>query len=99
MSRTITYVHVYIILDFPIAYTKSSVFYQSKCVCLHKTVNMAVSFLNIMKIPTQRESTHENVQSCPSIGNRDLINSILYEKIFFFLVKRCPSYRTSSRVR
>ena len=29
-----------------------------------KTVNMKVFFDKVMKIPTKRESTHANVQSC-----------------------------------
>jgi len=44
MSRTITYLHVDIILDFPISYSNDSVICQSECVCLHKTVNMVVFF-------------------------------------------------------
>jgi len=45
MSKTITYFHVYIILDFPIIYRNVSVLCQSECVCLHKTVNMVVFFV------------------------------------------------------
>ena len=48
------YVHVNIILDFPITYKKASVLYQSEWACLHQTVNMVVFFLKIMKIPTKR---------------------------------------------
>ena len=40
MSRTIKYVHVYILLDFP-----ASVLCQSEFACLHKTVNMVVFFV------------------------------------------------------
>jgi len=42
MSRTMIYFDVYIILDFPITYRYTSALCQSKCACLHKTVNMVV---------------------------------------------------------
>ena len=45
MLRTIIYVHVYIILDFPITYRNALVLCQSECACLHKTVNMVVTFV------------------------------------------------------
>jgi len=45
MLRTIIYFHVYIIYDFPITYRNASVLCQSECACLHKTVNMAVFFV------------------------------------------------------
>jgi len=45
MLRTIIYVHVYIILDFPITYRNASVICQSEWACLHKTVNMVVFFV------------------------------------------------------
>ena len=45
MLRTIKYVHVYIILDFPATYRSASVPFQSECTCLHKTVNMVVFFI------------------------------------------------------
>ena len=45
MSRTILYVHVYIILEFTITYINVSFICLSECACLHKTVNM-VFFLN-----------------------------------------------------
>ena len=45
MLRTLIYFHVYIILDFPITYKNASVFCQSDCACLHKTVNMVVSYV------------------------------------------------------
>ena len=48
------YVHVYIILDFPITYTNASVLCHSECTCLHRTVNMVVFFSKMMKIPTQK---------------------------------------------
>ena len=38
--------------DFPITYRNASVIFQSECACLHKTVNMVVLFLNMIKIPT-----------------------------------------------
>jgi len=46
MSRTIIYVHVNIILDFPITY-RNAALCQSECACLHQTVNMVVFFLKI----------------------------------------------------
>jgi len=68
MSRTIIYIHVYIILDFPITYRNVSVLCQSECACLHKTVNMAVFFVK------SNENTYPkgraNVQSCPSNKKR-----------------------------
>ena len=39
------YFHVSIILDFPITYRNASVFCQSECACLHKTVNIVVFFV------------------------------------------------------
>jgi len=45
MLRTIIYFHVYIILDFSITYRNASVLCQSECACLHKTVNMVVTFV------------------------------------------------------
>ena len=48
------YVHVNIILDFPITYRNASVLCQSECAWLHKTVNMVVFCLKIMKIPTKK---------------------------------------------
>ena len=45
MLKTIIYVHVYIILDFPITYRNASVICQSVCACLHKTVNIVVFFV------------------------------------------------------
>ena len=42
MLRTIIYIHVYIILDFPITYRNAPVLCQSECACLLKTVNMVV---------------------------------------------------------
>ena len=38
------YVHVNIILDFPITYKNASVLCQSQCACLHRTVNILVVF-------------------------------------------------------
>ena len=40
----IYYVHVNIVLDFPITYRNGSVLCQSKCACLHRKVNMVVFF-------------------------------------------------------
>ena len=55
MSRTIIYVHVYIMLDFPITVIgNASVLCLSECECLHETVNMVVFFLRMMKIPIQK---------------------------------------------
>ena len=67
MSQTIIYVHVNIISDFPITYKNASVLYQSEFTCLHQTVNMVVFFPKKKgKYLPKRESTHANVQSCPS---------------------------------
>jgi len=46
MSMTLIYFHVYIlhVLDFPITYRNDSVFCQSECACLHKTVNLVGFF-------------------------------------------------------
>jgi len=54
MLRTIIYIHVYIILDFPITNRNASVLCQSECTCLHKTFNMVVFFGKVMKILTQK---------------------------------------------
>jgi len=55
MSRTIIYIHVNIILDFPKTNQNDSVLLQSECACLHQTVkHCLVFFLEIMKIPTQK---------------------------------------------
>ena len=54
MTRTIIYVHVYIILHFPITYRNASVLCQSECAFLQKTLNMVVFFVRMMKIPTQK---------------------------------------------
>ena len=42
---TIIYFHVYILLDFHVTYRNTSVFCQSECACLHKTVNILVFFV------------------------------------------------------
>ena len=39
------YFHVYIIFDFLITCINASVLCQSECACLHKTINMVVSFV------------------------------------------------------
>ena len=44
MLKQIMYYHGYIKLDFPMTYRNASVFCQSECACLHKTVNMVVFF-------------------------------------------------------
>jgi len=54
MSRTLIYVHVYIILDFLITYRNALELCQSEFTCLHETVNMVVFFFKIMKIPNQK---------------------------------------------
>ena len=41
-------------LDFPITHRNASVFCQSEFACLHKTVNMVVFFVKVMKISTQK---------------------------------------------
>ena len=45
MLRIKIYIHLYIILDFPITYENASVICQPDCACLHKTVNMEVFFV------------------------------------------------------
>ena len=45
MLRTMIYFLDYIILDVPITYKNASVLCQSECACLHKTVNMVISFV------------------------------------------------------
>ena len=45
MLRTMIYFRVYIISHFPITYRNASVRCQSKCACLHDTVNMVVIFV------------------------------------------------------
>jgi len=41
---TIVYVHVNILLDFPITYRNVYELSHSECACLHQTVNIAVFF-------------------------------------------------------
>jgi len=75
MSRKIIYVHVYIISDFPITYRNASVLCQSECACLHKTVQVGIFlFKDNENTYQKRESTHANVQSCPSNEKRELAN-------------------------
>ena len=45
MSSPKTYVHIYIIIDFPMTYVVASVLCQSDCAFLDKTVNTAVFFV------------------------------------------------------
>ena len=73
MLRAIIYFHVNIILNVPIKYRNASVFCQSECACVHKTVNM-VGFFVKSKDNTypKRESTYTNVQSCPYNQKREL---------------------------
>jgi len=54
MSRTINYVYVNILLDFPITYKHVYCFANQTAHVNIKTVNMVVSFLNMMRIPTQK---------------------------------------------
>jgi len=49
MLRTMIYFLDYIILDVPITYKNASVLCQSECACLHKTVNMVISFVKSNK--------------------------------------------------
>ena len=82
MSKTIIYFHVYIILDFPVHRNASVLNRQSEFTCLHKTVNMVKNSLKTMKIPTQKESTQRNVQSCPSKKKEGItdVNLFVYHK-------------------
>ena len=82
MSKTIIYFHVNIILDFPVHRNASVLNRQSEFTCLHKTVNMVKNSLKTMKIPTQKESTHRNVQSCPSKEKEGItdVNLFVYHK-------------------
>ena len=50
MLRTIIYVHVNIILDFPITYKSTLVLCQLECACIYQTVNMAVFITNIVQV-------------------------------------------------
>ena len=73
---TIVYFHVNIILNFPITYRNAAVLWQSDCACLHQTVNMAVFFVKVMKIPTQKGTTllqMYRVVPQTKIGNSKLI--------------------------
>ena len=45
MSRPVTYIHVFTVLDLPTTYRNALVFCQSECACLHKTVNMVVFYV------------------------------------------------------
>jgi len=78
ISRTPIYAHVNIILDFPITYSNALALCQSNCACLHKTVNIAVVLLKVMKIPIQRgKSTHVNIQRYPS---NEISEYLVYKK-------------------
>ena len=46
MSRTTIYVHVNIVLYFPISYIYICFIDLSECACLHKTVNIVVFYVN-----------------------------------------------------
>jgi len=71
MSRTIIYVHVNIILDFPITNRNAAVLCQSDCACLYKTVSMAVFFVKSNENTYPKgKSTHANVQNCLSLKKR-----------------------------
>ena len=85
MLRTLIYFHVYIILDSPITYRNDSVLCQSECACLHKTVNMVVSFVNSNEHTYSKGGALVNVQSkCTELsllrkeGSGDLHNIHLY---------------------
>ena len=61
------------LLDFPISYKNELVFCKSECACLHRTVNTLVFFGKSNENTYQkRESTHVDVQSCPSNKNWEL---------------------------
>jgi len=90
MSRTIIYVHVNIILDFPITYLNASVLSQTECACLYQTVTMAVFFfLNNGKELPKRESTHANVQSCPSNEKSEWTFQTLIQYVTFMKLGEC----------
>ena len=75
ISGTIMYFNVYIILDFPLTYRHASVLCHSECACLHKTVNMAVFFVNINEntYPKGR-ALNVNVQSCLYNEKKGIMN-------------------------
>ena len=50
MLRIKIYIHLYIILDFPITYENASVICQPDCACLHKTVNMEIFYVKSNEI-------------------------------------------------
>jgi len=75
---TIVYFHVNIILNFPITYRNAAVLWQSDCACLHQTLNLAVFFVKVMKIPTQKGTTllqMYRVVPQTKIGNSKLITA------------------------
>ena len=85
-------VYVYIIFDFPVTYWNASVVCQSECAFLHKTVNMVVYFVRMMKISTEKESAqvvprkneriqiyqHQSYTEQSSYNSRLHINVITY---------------------
>ena len=49
--------HVYIILDFSLTYRNASVHCQSKCACLHTTVNIVVYFVLLLLVRLHDQSS------------------------------------------
>ena len=72
--RTIINVHVNIILDFPITYINASVLNLPIGMRMSTSNSKHSSFPNkiIMKILPKKETTHVNVQSCPSHKKSEL---------------------------
>ena len=81
MSRTLLYVHV-----IPITYNNVSVLCNSECACLHQTVNRVVFVIKVMKYLPKRESTHANVQSCPSNEIREFLNTIIQWRRYLYVL-------------
>ena len=77
--KEIIYIHIYIILDFPILYGNASVLCQSACACLYKTVNMVVFFVKSNGNIYTKGSV--NVQSGPYNDKREFHPKELTEKM------------------
>jgi len=71
MSRTLNniYVQVNIILDFPITYKNAS---DRMRMSTSNSKHSSFLYKQIWKYLPKMESTHANVQSCPSIKKREL---------------------------
>ena len=85
MSKTMIYLHAYIILDFHITYRKASVLCQPECTGLHKTVNMVVFFVK------SYESTYPKgrvlMQMYRVVPQTKIWKTLLVVTVFYYIRK------------